>query len=107
MVKDQFGVLVAAVAQGGHKNIGRPQPPLDRVEQLSGTAKIDLQLFTGGALHPDKGFRFSRSEPLHKAPHRRIAALIAVVFPQSLPDGGQFHPLLQQLLDHGLVGGQA
>ena len=32
LVKDQLGVLVTTVAQGGHKDVGRPQPTADRVE---------------------------------------------------------------------------
>jgi len=93
LVTDDFGVLVAAVSQGGHKHITLPRLPRFGVVDGTNTAKIHLQLFPGFGMYPYVGFFLFRPHMVHEAPHRRITALIAVIVTQALEDRRHFQPL--------------
>ena len=98
LVKDQLGILVTAVAQGGDKDVGRAQSTAGRVVQLTHRAKVHLHLFARGGVHAHKHLRCSGPQLPYKTPHRRVAALVVIVVLQTLPDGHHLDPLFQQPL---------
>ena len=103
LVKDQFGVLVTAVAQGRDKHIRGPQAPVARMIQLADRAKVHLQLFAGRGVNAHDRLGRMRIHAMHIAAYRRVAAGVPVILVQTLKDGRHFDALIHQTLNHILI----
>jgi hypothetical protein len=98
LVKDDLGVLVSAVAQGGHEDICPPEFAADRVKQPADVTEVDLQLLTGRGVDAHHRLRRVGRQLIDEAAHGRVATPVAIVVTQLLVDGGHLDALIDQAL---------
>jgi len=103
LVEHELNVLVAAPGKGHDKDPGGAQETGQGVDELAGSAEVDLSFLTGVTLDPNRGVRRARLEVAHEAVDGVIGADEALLA-QALVNGSDFDLLLAQRDDEVTIG---
>src|SRR5262249_6942443 len=99
----QLRVLMAAVAEGHHEDVGRPQAATARVEEGAGRTEIDLSFLSRGGVDADHRLVGGWAKMADEAAGRGKDSG-GTPLPVPAEDGHHFDVLRQELLDDRLVG---
>ncbi len=107
LVEDELDILMAGPGEGHDEHPGFSWTACQWVPLQTGVAEVDLGFLSRRCLDPAESLRLFGYQPLDETPHGGIAAVKAMVVPQTAPDGDTFDPGLVELDDHpgqGLQG---